>query len=80
MLDAGKQFNHTRWMVIVTQTDRPRSIRNRCVIEAFRELFVLSFVFLLLLLFIVGKGAGLPDVCFTLKLVRTPLNNLLRGF
>ena len=28
-------FNHTSWMTVVTPTDHPKSIRNRCVIEAF---------------------------------------------
>ena len=29
------QVNHTSWMAVVTQTDRPKSVRNRCVIELF---------------------------------------------
>ena len=36
------RFNHTSWMAVVTPTDRPKSVRNRCVIELFVELFVLS--------------------------------------
>ena len=27
------RFNHTSWVVIVTPTDRPMSVRNRCEIE-----------------------------------------------
>ena len=41
-------------MAIVTPADRPKSIRNRCVIEAFGGVFVLSFCFLD---FSVGVGA-----------------------
>ena len=36
------QVNHTSWVPVVTPTDRPKSIRNRCVIELFVALFVLS--------------------------------------
>ena len=41
-------------MVIVTPTDRPKSDRNRCVIEVFGGVFVLSGCFLD---FSVGVGA-----------------------
>ena len=29
------QVNHTSWVAVVTPTDRPKSVRNRCVIELF---------------------------------------------
>ena len=29
------QVNHTSWMAVVTPTYRPKSVRNRCVIELF---------------------------------------------
>ena len=29
------QVNHTSWVAVVTPTDRPTSVRNRCVIELF---------------------------------------------
>ena len=29
------QVNHTSWVAVVTQTDRHKSVRNRCVIELF---------------------------------------------
>ena len=29
------QVNHTSWEAVVTPTDRPKSVRNRCVIEHF---------------------------------------------
>ena len=38
-----KLVNHASWVAEVTPTDRPKSIHNRCVIELFVELFVLSF-------------------------------------
>ena len=41
-------------MAIVTQTDRPKSVRNCCVIEVFGGVFVLSRCFLD---FSVGVGA-----------------------
>ena len=34
--------NHTSWVAIVTPTDRPKSVRNLCVIELFVALFVFS--------------------------------------
>ena len=36
------QVNHS-WVAIVTPTDRPKSVRNRSVIEVFVAFFVLSF-------------------------------------
>ena len=39
---ARKPVNHTSWVVVVTPTDRPKSVRNRCLIELFRVLFVSS--------------------------------------
>ena len=40
---ARKLVNHTSWVAVVTPTDRPTfSVRNRCVIDFFVALFVLS--------------------------------------
>ena len=39
-------FYHTSGVAVVTQTDRPKSVRNRCVIEVFGGVFVLSCYFL----------------------------------
>ena len=36
------QVNHTSRVAVVAPTDRPKSVRNRCVIELFLSLFVLS--------------------------------------
>ena len=33
------QVNHTSWVAVVTPTDRPKSVRNRCVIELFCSVF-----------------------------------------
>ena len=32
---ARKPVNHTSWVAVVTPADRPKSVRNRCVIELF---------------------------------------------
>ena len=40
-----KRCNHTSWMTVVTQADRPKSVRNRCVIEVFGGVFVCPLVF-----------------------------------
>ena len=43
-LDPMNRFNHTGWVAIVTRTvaDRSKSVRNRCEIEVFGCVFVLS--------------------------------------
>ena len=40
------QFHHTSWVAVVTPTDRPKSVCNRCVTEVFGGLFLLSCCFL----------------------------------
>ena len=47
-------INHSSWVAVVTPTDHPKSIRNRCLIEVFDGVFVLSYCFLD---FSVGVGA-----------------------
>ena len=37
-----KSVNHTSWITVVTPSDRPKSVRNRCVIEGFVVVFVFS--------------------------------------
>ena len=32
---ARKPVNHTSWVAVVTPTDRPKSVHNRCLIELF---------------------------------------------
>ena len=39
-------FNHTSRVTAVTPTDRPKSVRSRCVIEVFGGVFVLLRCFL----------------------------------
>ena len=39
---ARKPVNHTSSLAVVTPTDRPKSVCNRCLIELFVALFVLS--------------------------------------
>ena len=36
------RFNHTSWVTAVTPTDRPKSVRNSCVIKVFGGVFMLS--------------------------------------
>ena len=36
---ARKPVNHTSWVAVVTPTDRPKSVRNRCLIELFCGVF-----------------------------------------
>ena len=45
-LDPVNWFNHTIWMDVVSPSDRPKAVRNRCVIEVFGGVFVLSRCFL----------------------------------
>ena len=46
LVKTCNRFNHTSWVAIVTLTDRPKSVRNRCVIEVFGGVFALSRCFL----------------------------------
>ena len=39
---ARKPVNHTSWVAVLIPTDRPKLVSNRCVIELFVALFVLS--------------------------------------
>ena len=41
-VEPVNKVNHTSWVAIVTPTDRPKSVRNRCVIELYVALFILS--------------------------------------
>ena len=43
--DPLNWFNHISWVTVVTPTDRPKSVHNRCVIEGFGGVFVLSCSF-----------------------------------
>ena len=47
---ARKPVNHTSWVALVTPTDRPKSVLNRCLIELFVAFFVLSLALLTFLL------------------------------
>ena len=56
--------NHTSWVAVVTPTDRPKSVCNRCLIDLFVALFVLS---LCPFVIFVGVGAfviGLSQISF----------------
>ena len=44
--DSVNGFHHTSWVAIVTVTDSPKSVRNRCVIKVLVAFFVLSRCFL----------------------------------
>ena len=37
-----KPVNRNSWMTVVTPSDRPKSVRNRCVIELLGDVSVLS--------------------------------------
>ena len=49
-------------MTVVTQTDRPKSVRNRCVIEVFGGVFVLSRCFLDFSLGVGAFAIGLSQI------------------
>ena len=54
---VGILFNHTSWMTVVNLKDRPKSVRNRYLIEVFdgRFLYHLAFwSFLLCIVFFIG--------------------------
>ena len=45
-VELVNRFNHTSWVTAVTPTDRPKSIRNSCVIKVFGGVLMLSRCFL----------------------------------
>ena len=51
-------------MTVVTPTDRPKSVRNRCVIEVFGGVFVLAFGFRIFIWFMVFFIIGLSQISF----------------
>ena len=72
-----KPVNHTSWLAVVTPTDRPKSVCNRCVIE----LFCVAFYVLSLCPFNISVGIGalvitLPFLSFY-KFQRDELINYL---
>ena len=44
-LGSRNPFSQTSWVAVVTSNDRPKSVHNRCVIEIFGGVFVLSLCF-----------------------------------
>ena len=40
-----KPVNHNSWMTVVTPTDNPKSVHNRCVIEVLVAFLCCQFVF-----------------------------------
>ena len=71
-LGSRKPVYHTSWEVVVTLTDRPKSVRNRCVIEDFGGVFVLPCCFSD---FSVGVGAFIIRLShissFSLEVIHT---------
>ena len=55
--DPVNRFNYTRWMAVVTPTDRPGSVCNRCIIEVFGRFCVVT---LFSGIFCLCKGFLLP--------------------
>ena len=45
--DPVNWFSHTTWVAIITPTDLPKSAHNRCLVEDFSGVFVLSRCFLI---------------------------------
>ena len=43
---ARKPVNHTSWMAVVTPTDRPKSVRNCCLIKLFCGVVCVVILFL----------------------------------
>ena len=60
-LGLENQFNHTIWGTVVTPTDRPKSVRNNCVIEVFGGVLYCHFALRLgVRVFVIG----LSQICF----------------
>ena len=46
------RLNHTSWVIAVTPTDRPKSVRNSCLIKVFGGVFKLSRWFFWIILWV----------------------------
>ena len=44
-LGTVNRFNHNSWITVVTPTDNPKSVHNRCVIEILVAFLCCQFVF-----------------------------------
>ena len=44
-LGPVNRFNHTSWVAVVTPTNRPKAVRNLCVIEVLVTFLCLSLCF-----------------------------------
>ena len=74
------KVNHTSWLAVVTTTDRPKSFRNRCVIELFVALFVLSLcpydISVGVWAFFIGLTRSIP---FSLSIKKENINSTTFG-
>ena len=70
-----KPVNHTSWVAVVTPTDRPKSVRNCCLIELFCGVVcvvTLPFISVGVWAFVIGLGQTssflslLPNLTFYL--------------
>ena len=64
-----KPVNHTSWVTVVTQTDRPKSVSNRCVINIFGGVFVLPVCYLEFPVRIGVFVVGLSQISVSLSLL-----------
>ena len=62
--DPVNWFNHTSNVAVVTPADRPKSVRNCCVIEVFGGGFVLSLCFLEISVCVRAFVIGLSQISF----------------
>ena len=46
------RFNHTSWVGVITPTDRPKSVRNRCVVEVLVAFLCCHVVFFFIFIFL----------------------------
>ena len=47
--DPVNRLNHISWEAVVSQTDRPKSVCSRCIIDIFGGILVLTCCFLIFL-------------------------------
>ena len=58
------RFNHTDWVDVVTPTERPKSVRNRCVIYVLVAFLCRHFLFLEFSVGIRSSVIGLSQISF----------------
>ena len=77
--DPVNRFNHTSWVSTVTQSDRPKFVRNRCVNDVFDGVFVFSYCFLDFSVGVEAFVIGLSQISYFVTSENRKINYTAKG-